>query len=132
MTTNGSIAGLAAAVGLADEGFGVTLIEKRALLGGRASSFIDPESGDRVDNCQHVTMRCCTNLEDFYRRIGVLDKIHYHDDILFLDSRGVTSSIRCRSSRAALLISTRMGPKASRAAAIAPLSASMSRTSQRK
>ncbi len=90
----GGIAGLAAAAALADEGFQVTVYEKRALLGGRASSFIDPESGDRVDNCQHVTMRCCTNLEDFYRRIGVLDKIKYHEAILFLDGEGRTSKLR--------------------------------------
>ena len=60
---------------LADEGLAVMLYEKRALLGGRASSFIDPDSGVRVDNCQHVTMRCCTNLEDFYRRIGTQESI---------------------------------------------------------
>ena len=89
----GGIAGLAAAVALAEEGFQVTLYEKRALLGGRASSFIDPETGDRVDNCQHVTMRCCTNLEDFYRRIGVMDKIRYHDTISFLDTEGRISRI---------------------------------------
>lgn len=90
----GGVAGLAAAVALADEGFKITLIEKRALLGGRASSFIDAESGDRVDNCQHVTMKCCTNLEDFYRRVGVADKIHYFDALTFLDGRGVFSRIK--------------------------------------
>src|SRR5207247_714814 len=89
----GGIAGLAAAAALSDEGFKVTLFEKRALLGGRASSFIDPETSERIDNCQHVTMRCCTNLEDFYKRIGVADKIHYFDTLSFLDASGTFSRI---------------------------------------
>lgn len=89
----GGIAGLAAALPLAEEGFCVTLYEKRGLLGGRASSFVDQETGERIDNCQHVTMRCCTNLEDFYARLGVADKIRYSDTLVFLDRRGRTSRI---------------------------------------
>ncbi len=98
----GGLAGLAVALPLADEGFQVTVFEKRALLGGRASSFQDPETGDRVDNCQHVTMRCCTNLEDFYRRIGVLDRIRYFDALTFLDIRNCMSTIRGSSLPAPL------------------------------
>jgi len=89
----GGIAGLAAALPLVEEGFRVTLYEKRGLLGGRASSFVDQETGERIDNCQHVTMRCCTNLEDFYTRLGVADKIRYSDTLTFLDRRGRTSRI---------------------------------------
>ncbi|MGC8669293.1 MAG: hydroxysqualene dehydroxylase HpnE [Chthonomonadales bacterium] len=89
----GGVAGLAAAVRLAEYGYAVTLLEKRSVLGGRASSFIDPATGERVDNCQHVTMRCCTNLEDFYRRIGVLRHIRYYRTLEFLDAAGRRSVI---------------------------------------
>ncbi len=40
----GGLAGLAAAVVLADEGFQVTVVERRPFLGGRASSYPVPNS----------------------------------------------------------------------------------------
>ncbi len=71
----GGLAGLAAACALADSGFRVTLFERRPYLGGRASSYEHPGTGEVVDNCQHVLFRVCTNLVEFYRRIGAEDKI---------------------------------------------------------
>jgi zeta-carotene desaturase len=44
--------------------------------------------GEHVDNCQHVTFGCCTNLEDFYRRVGSGDKIKFFDRLLLLDPQG--------------------------------------------
>jgi zeta-carotene desaturase len=44
--------------------------------------------GEHVDNCQHVTLGCCTNLGDFYRRIGAAGKIKFFDRLLFLDPQG--------------------------------------------
>jgi squalene-associated FAD-dependent desaturase len=82
----GGLAGLAASVALADHGRRVTLLEKNPRLGGRATSYRLP-SGEYIDNCQHVTLRCCTNLEDFYRRVGVADKIKYYDELIFTDSK---------------------------------------------
>lgn len=73
----GGLAGIAAALRLADEGVRVTLIETRPRLGGRATSFTDPRSGRTLDNCQHVVMGCCTNLLDLYDRLGVLDEIEW-------------------------------------------------------
>ena len=69
------------------------LIEKRPVLGGRASSFTDPDTGERVDNCQHILMRCCTNLLDFYQRIGVEDKIHWFDRFHFIGRDNQISEI---------------------------------------
>lgn len=66
----GGLAGLAAAVALAEAGCQVQLFEARRSLGGRAGSFTDPDSGEAVDHCQHVSMGCCTNLADFCRRTG--------------------------------------------------------------
>ena len=90
----GGVAGIAAAVALSDSGFRVEIIEKRPLLGGRASSFIDSKTGERIDECQHGTMRCCTNLADLLERLGVHDQIDYHDAIHFLDGDGKRSVIK--------------------------------------
>jgi squalene-associated FAD-dependent desaturase len=87
----GGLAGLAAACALSDKGFRVTLFEKRPFLGGRASSWEHPGTGEVVDNCQHVLFRVCTNLIEFYRRIGVEDKILWYDDMTFIEPGGRAS-----------------------------------------
>ena len=83
----GGLAGLSSAVVLAEAGFRVRLLEKRPHLGGRATSYVLP-TGEHVDNCQHVTMACCTNLDDFYRRVGSAGMIRYYDRLFFQDLRG--------------------------------------------
>ena len=83
----GGLAGLAAGVALADSGWRVRLFEQRPFLGGRATSYVLPD-GEHVDNCQHVTLGCCTNLEDFYRRVGSVGKIKFFDRLVFLDPQG--------------------------------------------
>jgi squalene-associated FAD-dependent desaturase len=87
----GGLAGLAAACALSDSGFRVTLFERRPYLGGRASSYEHPGTGEVVDNCQHVLFRVCTNLVEFYRRIGVEDKIRWFDEMNFIEPGGRTS-----------------------------------------
>ena len=87
----GGLAGLAAACALADSGFRVTLFERRPYLGGRASSYEHPGTGEVVDNCQHVLFRVCTNLVEFYRRIGVENKIRWFDEMTFIEPGGRTS-----------------------------------------
>jgi zeta-carotene desaturase len=84
----GGLAGMAAAAALESAGVSVTLIESRKSLGGRASSFEDPQTGEILDNCQHVLLGCCTNLLDFYRRLGVQDLIRFERTIRFVDPRG--------------------------------------------
>ena len=83
----GGLAGLAASVALAESGWRVRLFEQRPFLGGRAASYELP-NGEHVDNCQHVTFGCCTNLDDFYRRVGSGDKIKFFDRLLLLDPQG--------------------------------------------
>lgn len=65
------LAGLAAAQALAIHGLRVRLIEARDRPGGRAGSFVDRETGQWIDACQHVSMGCCTNLAHFCRTAGV-------------------------------------------------------------
>jgi squalene-associated FAD-dependent desaturase len=91
----GGLAGLSSAVALAEAGFRVRLLEKRPHLGGRAASYVLP-GGEHVDNCQHVTLGCCTNLEDFYRRVGAANQIRFFDRLLFAapdGKRGAISSV---------------------------------------
>lgn len=89
----GGLAGLAAGSALAGSGFQVTLIERRPYLGGRASSYQHPGTGEVVDNCQHVLLGCCTNLIEFYARTGVAAHIRWYDHMTFLEPGGRASQI---------------------------------------
>ena len=88
------MAGLAAGCALSSAGFRVTLFERRPYLGGRASSYQHPGTGEIVDNCQHVLLGCCTNLIDFYRRTGVESRIRWYDNLTFLEPGGRASTIK--------------------------------------
>jgi len=90
----GGLAGLAAGCALSSAGCRVTLFERRPYLGGRASSYQHPGTGEIVDNCQHVLLGCCTNLIDFYRRTGVEQRIRWYDHLTFLEPGGRASVIR--------------------------------------
>lgn len=90
----GGLAGLSAACALADSGFRVRLLEGRPYVGGRASSYEHPGTGEIVDNCQHVLLGCCTNLIDFYRQLGVADNIRWFDCITFLEPGGRRSVLQ--------------------------------------
>src|SRR5262249_48874938 len=39
----------------------------------------------------HVLLGCCTNLIDFYRRLGVTDKIRWFDELTFIEPGGRAS-----------------------------------------
>jgi len=88
----GGLAGLAAGVALAEAGWRVRLFEQRPFLGGRATSYVLPD-GEHVDNCQHVTFGCCTNLEDFYARVGATGKIKFFDRLVLQDPQGRRGSM---------------------------------------
>lgn len=89
----GGLAGLAAGCALAESGHKVTLFERRPFLGGRASSYEHPGTGEVVDNCQHVLFGVCTNLIEFYKRIGVGGKIRWTDDMTFIEPGGRQSKL---------------------------------------
>ena len=90
----GGLAGLAAGCALAASGCRITLFERRPYLGGRASSYQHPGTGEVVDNCQHVLLGCCTNLIDFYQRTGIKNEIRWYDRLTFIEPGGRTSIIK--------------------------------------
>lgn len=65
----GGLAGITAAIELADAGADVTLLEARPWLGGATCSF--SRRGLTIDNGQHVFMRCCVTYRDLLARLGV-------------------------------------------------------------
>ncbi len=67
VVVGGGLAGITAALSLADAGVRVTLVEGRPRLGGLAFSF--QRDGLTVDNGQHVYLRCCTAYRWFLDRI---------------------------------------------------------------
>jgi squalene-associated FAD-dependent desaturase len=94
LIVGGGLAGLAVASCLVDRGLKVTILESRPRLGGRASSFPDPATGELVDNCQHVSMACCTNLADFCRRVGIDEMLRREPELVFLGPDGKVSRFR--------------------------------------
>jgi squalene-associated FAD-dependent desaturase len=88
----GGLAGLATAAALGDAGLQVDLFEARGFLGGRATSYPLPgDSSEIIDNCQHLILRCCANILDFYKRLDVADRIHFHKKFYFIEPGGQTS-----------------------------------------
>lgn len=84
----GGLAGMAAAFALATRGFQVTLLEAKRRLGGRAGSYVDRETGERIDHCQHVAMGCCTNYLDFCRATGIDRQFVRYDTLHFFGRDG--------------------------------------------
>src|SRR5262249_42489809 len=64
----GGLAGIAAALDLADAGANVTLYEARSRLGGATYSV--RRKGHWIDNGQHVLLRCCTAYRALLARVG--------------------------------------------------------------
>ena len=92
----GGLAGLSAGVALAERGFRVAVLEGKPVLGGRAYSFADAETGDFIDNGQHVLMGCYRETLDFLTRIGSRDKliVHRNLEIEMLDGPGRRAQLR--------------------------------------
>ncbi len=84
----GGLAGIAAATALASGHIPVTLLESRPQLGGRATSYVDRESGETIDNCQHVSMGCCTNLRHLCESLGLNDAFQTESRLDFIGPDG--------------------------------------------
>src|SRR5579871_3828207 len=96
LVIGGGLAGLSAAAALSGAGYSVEILESRPFLGGRATSFpLSPaDNAELIDNCQHVLLRCCVNLLDFYQRLGVADKIRWYREFYFIEPGGRLSKLR--------------------------------------
>jgi squalene-associated FAD-dependent desaturase len=92
----GGLAGLATAAALGGAGHSVKVLESRPFLGGRATSYEvgNGEEAEFIDNCQHILLRCCVNLLDFYRRLGVEQDIAFSREFTFIEPGGRRSVLR--------------------------------------
>jgi len=90
-------AGLSAAVRLTRGGARVAVLEARGRLGGRATAFPDRESGELVDNGQHVLLGCYTETFAFLRDIGALNNVRLEPQlaVTMIDRRGRRSRLAC-------------------------------------
>lgn len=69
------VSGLTAAVDLASYNFSVLLVEQKQHCGGRTYSFVDKETGDEVDNGQHLMMGCYHSTLKFLTTINTLSDV---------------------------------------------------------
>jgi squalene-associated FAD-dependent desaturase len=90
-------AGLSAAVRLAREGRRVAVFESRSRLGGRATAFPDRETGELVDNGQHVLLGCYTDTLSFLSDVGALDNVRRQAQlsVTMIDRDGRRSRLAC-------------------------------------
>jgi squalene-associated FAD-dependent desaturase len=90
----GGLAGITAAITLRDEGIGVTLLEARPWLGGATSSFSRGEL--KIDNGQHVFLRCCTSYRELLARLGMTASVTLQDrfDVTVLSPGGGQARLR--------------------------------------
>ncbi|MDA1183647.1 MAG: hydroxysqualene dehydroxylase HpnE [Acidobacteria bacterium] len=90
-------AGLSAATALAERGARVLVLEARPTLGGRATAFTDPSTGERVDNGQHVLFGCYDETFRFLRRIGAESNVRLQSRLAvdIIDREGHWSRLAC-------------------------------------
>jgi squalene-associated FAD-dependent desaturase len=90
-------AGLSAAVRLARGGARAVVVEARSRLGGRATAFADRETGELVDNGQHVLFGCYTETFEFLREIGADGNVRIDPSlsVTMIDRQGRKSRLSC-------------------------------------
>jgi squalene-associated FAD-dependent desaturase len=96
VVVGGGFAGLAAAVQLQEGRHEVTLLERRGILGGRATSFRESTFDEDVDNGTHLMVGAYAETLDLLRRSGASHLLLLQDDLAidYVDDRGF-SSLRC-------------------------------------
>jgi squalene-associated FAD-dependent desaturase len=97
-------AGLSAAVRLTREGARVLVLEARSRLGGRATAFPDRDTGELVDNGQHVLMGCYADTFEFLREISAMGNVRLDAQlaITMIDRTGRRTRLSCPSLPAPL------------------------------
>jgi squalene-associated FAD-dependent desaturase len=99
----GGFAGLSAAIALQERRHQVTLLERRGVLGGRATSYRDALSGEDVDNGTHLMIGAYAATLDLARRAGAEDLLLVQDELRidWVDERGY-ATLECPPLRAPL------------------------------
>ena len=82
------------------EGVGISVVvvlEARGHLGGRSTSFLHRESGERVDNGQHVLLGCYHETRAFLRRVGAEGLVDFQPRLAVtsVDRQGLVSTLAC-------------------------------------
>src|SRR2546422_824237 len=93
IVVGGGFAGLSAATLLAERGVRVLLLEARPYLGGRARSWVDPQTGSTVDNGQHLFLGCYRDTLRFLDRLGSADRLNLQPrlSVPFVEPGGAVS-----------------------------------------
>jgi zeta-carotene desaturase len=87
------LAGLSAAVALAEDGARVTVLERRPYIGGRAYSYSHPALDETIDS-QHVVLGCCINLLSLAAKAGMASSFRWYDELTFIESNGNRSLLK--------------------------------------
>ena len=97
VVVGGGFAGLSAGSALAEQGKRVLVVDARAQLGGRATAFRDRETGELVDNGQHVLFGCYRATFEFLERIGASDRVRVQPSLAvpYIDRAGRRSVLDC-------------------------------------
>jgi squalene-associated FAD-dependent desaturase len=90
-------AGLSAAARLTRHGARVLVLEARTRLGGRATAFTDRDTGELVDNGQHVLLGCYTETLAFLQDVGALGNLRTEPrlNVTMIDRAGRRSRLAC-------------------------------------
>ena len=96
VVVGGGFAGLATAIALQERRHEVVVLERRGILGGRASSSRDAVTGDDVDNGTHLMVGAYAATLELLRRAGASDLLLVQDELLleWVDEHG-TSALEC-------------------------------------
>ncbi|OGH57007.1 MAG: hypothetical protein A3G34_03120 [Candidatus Lindowbacteria bacterium RIFCSPLOWO2_12_FULL_62_27] len=90
----GGFAGCAAALRLAQRGVGTALIEYKAHLGGRATSYQIKNWPAPLDNGQHVLLGCCDRTRGFLEALGAPDAVDWRRTLPVANSVGGIHALR--------------------------------------
>jgi squalene-associated FAD-dependent desaturase len=97
VVVGGGFAGLSAAVRLTRHGARVLVLEARGRLGGRATAFDDRETGELVDNGQHVLLGCYADTLSFLEDVGAAENVRRQKQlaVTMVDRQGVMTRLDC-------------------------------------
>jgi len=93
VVVGGGFAGFAAAIALQERRHDVLLLERRGVLGGRATSSRDVVTGDEVDNGTHLMLGAYAATLDLLRRAGASDLVALQPNLKleWSDEKSVTA-----------------------------------------